>query len=131
MYAKADVLLSLHRSEGFGLTIAEAMLAGLPVIATNWSGNVDFLTKERGVPIGYRLVPSRDPQATYDHAHMHWAEPDIGEAAEALRRLRADPVAAHRLGMAAAAHARAAFGPNCYAAVLSHLLPGAAEAAGD
>ena len=131
LYAKAHVLLSLHRSEGFGLAIAEAMLAELPVIATNWSGNIDFLTKQIGVPVGYRLVPSRDPQATYDHAHMHWAEPDIWEAAEALRRLRADPVAAHRLGMEAAAHARAAFGPNCYAAVLSHLLPGAAELAGN
>ena len=49
LYSEADVLISLHRSEGFGLTLAEAMLRGLPVIATNWSGNVDFLTGDPGI----------------------------------------------------------------------------------
>lgn len=72
LYDQADVLLSLHRSEGFGLTLAEAMLRQIPVIATNWSGNTDFLTSETGIPIGYRLVPAQDPQQTYNHPDMVW-----------------------------------------------------------
>ncbi len=51
LYAKSDVLVSLHRSEGFGLTVAEAMARGLAVISTDWSGTVDFLTPDRGVPV--------------------------------------------------------------------------------
>jgi hypothetical protein len=61
---KGDVVMSLHRSEGFGLTIAKGIL-GLSVIATNWSGNVDFLTRETGFPVPYRLIPAADPQGSY------------------------------------------------------------------
>src|SRR5205814_2840284 len=58
LYHETDVVLSLHRSEGFGLTIAEGMLRGLPAVATDWSGNVDFLTRETGFPVPYQLVPA-------------------------------------------------------------------------
>ena len=75
LYAQADVFLSLHRSEGFGLTIAEAMLAGIPVVATGWSGNTDFVNSDCGFPIGFDLVAARDPQGTYDFGEMRWAEP--------------------------------------------------------
>jgi glycosyltransferase involved in cell wall biosynthesis len=87
--ASADCLVSLHRSEGFGLTIAEAMALGTPVIATDWSGNVDF---SRGGVAGipYRLVPTVDPSGRYAQRGARWAEPDLVAAAEAMRRLRTD-----------------------------------------
>ncbi|WP_237217379.1 glycosyltransferase, partial [Falsiroseomonas oryziterrae] len=103
LYDEADVLLSLHRAEGFGLSLAEAMLRGLPVVATGWSGNADFLTPGTGIPVPWRLVPAQDPQRTYDHPDQRWAEPDLDAAATALRRLRDDPAEAARLGAAAAA----------------------------
>lgn len=122
LYDEASVLLSLHRSEGFGLTIAEAMLHQLPVIATNWSGNVDFLTCETGVPVGYQLVPARDPQETYEHPEMVWADPNVSEAATALRRLRADPVLRRQLGANAYAIATRLFSVRAYAESVQALI---------
>lgn len=116
LYSEADVLISLHRSEGFGLTLAEAMLRGLPVIATNWSGNVDFLTGDTGIPVPYRLVPAQDPQGTYQHPDLRWADADIDAAAAALRRLRADPALRRTLGEAAAAFGVKAWSGAAYAA---------------
>jgi glycosyltransferase involved in cell wall biosynthesis len=88
----ADTLISLHRAEGFGFAIAEAMAIGKPVVATAWSGNMDFMVGPGAFPVPYRLVPAHDPQATYDFPTMKWAEPSIDAAAEQLRRLAADPV---------------------------------------
>jgi glycosyltransferase involved in cell wall biosynthesis len=81
----SQVYVSLHRSEGFGRPIAEAMLLGTPVIATGWSGNTDFLTEETGFPIGYRLRPVTPSE--YPFAAGEWAEPDIGHAAAVMRHL--------------------------------------------
>jgi glycosyltransferase involved in cell wall biosynthesis len=99
---ESDMVLTLCQPDSLDLTSAEAMLRGLPVVATNWSGNVDFLTVETGIPIGYRLVSAEDPQGTYHHPQMQWAEADVKDAATALRRLRADPALCHKLGDAAA-----------------------------
>ena len=115
LYTDADVLLSLHRSEGFGLTLAEAMLQGVPVVATGWSGNADFLTQETGIPIPCRLVPAQDPQGTYQHPGMRWAEPDIDAAAAALRRLRDAPALRARLGCAGAKFAADTWSAHMYA----------------
>jgi glycosyltransferase involved in cell wall biosynthesis len=114
LYIQADVLMSLHRSEGFGLTLAEAMLRGLPVIATNWSGNADFLTERTGVPIAYSLLTAKDPQRTYNHRDMMWAEADVNAAAKALWRLRADPALRTRLGTEAARFARRTWSAGAY-----------------
>jgi glycosyltransferase involved in cell wall biosynthesis len=115
MYDTADALISLHCSEGLGLVVAEAMIRGLPVIATDWSGTTDFLDEETGVPIGYRLVPVADPQGTYRVTTAMWAEPDVSQAAAALLRLRADPALRARLGQAAAARMRQTFHPARFA----------------
>jgi glycosyltransferase involved in cell wall biosynthesis len=122
LYAEADVLLSLHRAEGFGLTMAEAMLRAMPVIATNWSGNVDFLNEVTGVPITYNLVPAIDPQGTYHHPSMMWAEPDFIAAAMALRRLRADPAVRARLGAKAAKYARQTWTAGVYGSAIRAFL---------
>ncbi|WP_146216986.1 glycosyltransferase [Falsiroseomonas bella] len=121
LYAEADVLLSLHRAEGFGLTLAEAMRRGLPVVATGWSGNADFLTEAVGVPVPWRLVPAEDPQRTYHHPGLRWAEADVEAAAAALRSLRDDPDRRARLGAAAADYAATHWTPAAYVARLREI----------
>lgn len=94
----ADIVLSLHRSEGFGLVLAEAMLLGKPVIATGWSGNLDFMDDASGVLVGYRLVPPRDPRGVFEAPGAVWAEPDQSEAVAALRNLADDAGVRTELG---------------------------------
>lgn len=90
LVASADCLVSLHRAEGFGLPIAEAMLAGVPVIATDWSGNTDF-TRGASYEVPCEMVPVMDPSGRYGGAKLEWAEPDIAAAAGAMRQVRDDP----------------------------------------
>ena len=106
----ADIVLSLHRSEGFGLVPAEAMLLGRPVVATGWSGNMTFMDDSCAALVGYRLVPARDPRGVYAVPGATWAEPDIAHAAEWLRRLGDDPGLRARLGPAGQVAARARLG---------------------
>lgn len=119
---QVDAIMSLHRSEGFGLPLAEAMLSGKPVIATGWSGNMEFMTPDCAALVGYRLVPVVDPQGIYDTRQV-WAEPDIGEAAVWLRRLCDETGLAKALGAAGAHHATARLGLPAYAAAVSAALP--------
>lgn len=90
LLASTDCLVSLHRAEGFGLPIAEAMLAGLPVIATDWSGNTD-LTRSASYEVPYVLVRASDVAGRYGRTGQTWADPDIAVAAELMRRVRDDP----------------------------------------
>jgi glycosyltransferase involved in cell wall biosynthesis len=101
LMARVDIVISLHRSEGFGLLMAEGMAAAKPVIATGWSANMDFMTPDSGILIDYDLVPVIDDQHGYDGLNAVWAEPRIEQAAEALRRLIRDPEERARLGQAA------------------------------
>jgi glycosyltransferase involved in cell wall biosynthesis len=82
----SDCFVSLHRSEGFGLGMAEAMALGKPVIGTDYSGNTDFLTEETGFPVAYRLVPVA-PGAYPGSEDQVWAEPDIEHASWLMRRI--------------------------------------------
>lgn len=85
-----DVYISLHRSEGFGLVMAEAMLLGVPVIATDWSANTEFMNKESSCMVRYKLVKNKRREGLYKKG-CEWAEPDTDEAAEYIRRLKDDP----------------------------------------
>lgn len=87
-YFAADLYLSLHRGEGFGLNLAEALLLGLPVVATGWSLTEWLARHPLMHTMPSTLVPVEDPQGVYDIPGAHWAEPDIAAAAEHLRRLR-------------------------------------------
>jgi glycosyltransferase involved in cell wall biosynthesis len=87
LIASADVLLSPHRAEGFGLPLAEALLMGVPALATGWSGNADFMADLPELSIASRLVPVRDPSGIYRAPGLSWAEPDAGDAAAKLRAL--------------------------------------------
>lgn len=91
LMAAADVIVSLHRAEGYGFVIAEAMALGKPVVATGWSGNVDFMAGPGSYPVPWRLVPARDPQTTYELPQMEWAEPDIAAAAAMLEAIALEP----------------------------------------
>jgi glycosyltransferase involved in cell wall biosynthesis len=84
---RADAYVSLHRAEGFGLTLAEAMAAGKAVIATNYSGNLEFMDRDSAFLVDYRLVPVRErlTRGSWFERRSEWAEPDLDSAVEALR----------------------------------------------
>ncbi|MGW5050822.1 FkbM family methyltransferase [Actinokineospora sp. NPDC004072] len=103
MYASADCYVSLHRSEGFGLTVAEAMVRGLPVIATDYSGTAEFLTPGTGWPIPWTAVAVGKEAGPYPPS-ARWAEPDVDAAAAAMRAVADDPAEAARRGAAAREH---------------------------
>ena len=97
LYAQADVLVSLHRAEGFGLTLAEAMAMAIPVIATGYSGNLDFMPPGSAALIPWQ--PRRIERTRGDYrAGALWAEPDLAAAAAAMAQLANDPEEARRLG---------------------------------
>jgi glycosyltransferase involved in cell wall biosynthesis len=98
----ADIVLSLHRSEGFGLVPAEAMFLGRAIVATDYSGTTDFLDATCAMPVGYRLIPARDPRGIFEAPGAQWADPDIAGAAHALRALAEDASLRARLGAQAA-----------------------------
>ncbi|MGQ9365932.1 glycosyltransferase [Azospirillum sp. A39] len=106
LLARCDAYVSLHRAEGFGLTIAEAMAFGRPVIATAYSGNLDFMAPGCAYPVPYRLVATRTDHGYYP-AGTEWAEPDLDEAARLMRAVVRSPQAAAETGRRAAEHIRA------------------------
>jgi glycosyltransferase involved in cell wall biosynthesis len=103
LYAGSDAYVSLHRSEGFGLTVAEAMIRGMPVIATNYSSTTEFFNAEVGWPVPYRMVEVGPGWAPYQK-DARWADPDLDAAAEAMRQIAEDPAEARRRGAAAREH---------------------------
>lgn len=86
-----DCYVSLHRSEGFGFGMAEAMKLGVPVIATGYSGNEDFTTEANAYPVRYRLVPVPKQDFVFDEAGQEWADAEVAHAAERMLEVRTDP----------------------------------------
>lgn len=108
--AACDVFVSLHRSEGYGLAVAECMALGKPVISTDWSATAEFVTAENGCPVRAKLVTLEQNHGPYAKGAT-WADPDPVHAAEYMRTLFEDRALAHRLGAAARKSIEAKFAP--------------------
>jgi glycosyltransferase involved in cell wall biosynthesis len=108
--AACDCFVSLHRSEGFGLAVAECMFLGKPVISTDWSATAEFVTRENGCPVKAPLVTLEQSHGPYAKGST-WADADPAHAADHMRRLFADRALAARLGAAARETVVARFAP--------------------
>jgi glycosyltransferase involved in cell wall biosynthesis len=89
--------VSLHRAEGFGLTLAEAMAIGKPAIATGYSGNVDFMNSENSYLVDY-TIGRVGPECEIYPPEGEWAEPSVEHAAELMRRVYEHPEEAAAIG---------------------------------
>lgn len=111
LISACDAVVSLHRSEGFGLILAEAMYLGKPVVATGWSGNMDFMNSGNSCPIAYELV-ELDRTYVYYEKGQRWAEPDLDHAAHSMRRLVDDASFREAIGKRAQETIRTEFSPK-------------------
>ena len=84
-----DVYVSLHRSEGFGLVMAESMYVGTPVIATDWSGNTEFMNNDTACMVGYDMIELNKDYEPFKKGNV-WADAHVDEAADYMRRLYED-----------------------------------------
>jgi glycosyltransferase involved in cell wall biosynthesis len=85
-----DCVVSVHRSEGFGLNLADAMAVGTPVIATGYSGNMDFMTPDTAFVVPYSLTEVGPGAEPYD-PRAFWADPDLSAASTAMRTVLDNP----------------------------------------
>ena len=91
LYGCCDAFLSLHRAEGFGRGLAEALQLGLHVVSTDWSGNTDFCQGPLAHPVPAKQIPV--PPGAYPHwPDQHWAEPDLQVAAQYLQMIADKPM---------------------------------------
>ena len=104
--AACDCYVSLHRSEGFGFTVAEAMALGRPVIATGYSGTLDFMTPENSYFVDYELVPIGEGADPYP-PDGEWAQPSVEHASRLMRHVVDHPEEARARGERARADIRA------------------------
>lgn len=107
----ADCLISLHRAEGFGLNLVEMMALGKPVVATGWSGNMEFMDTHNSLPVNYQLKPLPENIGPY-RAGLHWAEADTEHAAKLLLKIIDDTSARLEIGRRARSHIEAELNPT-------------------
>ena len=98
-----DAYVSLHRSEGYGLSMAEAMGLGKPTIGTGYSGNLDFMDDSNAKLVSYRKVPIERDVGPYRKGQL-WTEPDVSDAARCMRWVYDNPAEARAMGERARAH---------------------------
>jgi glycosyltransferase involved in cell wall biosynthesis len=106
-----DAVVSLHRAEGFGLPLAEAMYLGKPVMATHWSGNTDFINQHVAYPVDYTLVALEKDYGPYEKG-MHWAEPDQGSAVKAMLEIAGNGEEVRRRAAKGQAFIRSHYSPE-------------------
>jgi hypothetical protein len=90
LFNACDCFVSLHRAEGFGRCLAEALLLGKQVVATGFSGNLDYCQEPRVAIVRHKLVPLREGDYMWGNGQS-WAEPDIDHAAEQMRSVYLTP----------------------------------------
>ena len=113
LIAQCDCYVSLHRSEGFGLPMAEAMLQGKPVISSRYSGNLDFMNDQNSLLVDCGRVRVGPDVRIYPEGSI-WADPSVDEASDHMRRVVADPVSARKLGERARSECAALLSPEAY-----------------
>jgi|CZKG01.1.fsa_nt_gi hypothetical protein len=117
LMAAGDCYVSLHRAEGFGLTMAEAMAIGKPVIGTGYSGNVDFMNSENSYLVDYEMGLV-GPECEIYPPEGEWAEPSVEHAAELMRRVYENPDEAMRIGERAREDIARALSPEATGAAM-------------
>lgn len=110
LFASIDCYISLHRSEGLGLGMAQAMYLGKPVIATGYSGNLEFTNPENSLLVDYTMTELEEDAGPYERG-THWAAPDIAQAASYLRWVFENRAASRALGARAAESIRRTLDP--------------------
>ncbi|CAE6727243.1 glycosyltransferase [Candidatus Nitrotoga fabula] len=113
-----DAYVSLHRSEGLGLGMAECMALGKPVIGTAYSGNLEFMNDGNSCLVDYTLIPVKPRQYLEYEPGWMWADPDIDHAAEFMARLFADPQYRRRISACAAADMAARYSHQAVGKIL-------------
>jgi hypothetical protein len=117
-----DCYISLHRSEGFGLAIAEAMYLEKPVIATGWSGNMDFMTVNNSFPVDYDLTELTEDYGPYKQGQV-WAEPNVDHAASIMRFVFENPIDARKKAIRAASDMRLHNSSQAIASIIQNRFP--------
>jgi hypothetical protein len=125
LIAACDCFVSLHRSEGFGRGLGEAMALGRLALGTNWSGNTDFLNASNGLPVNFALKKLAKDE--YPHWQgQHWAEPDLDHAEALISHALQNPTQSRQLAHAAQSAIRQTHGNRAIAlnilARLRHLV---------
>ncbi|MCR5343164.1 MAG: glycosyltransferase [Butyrivibrio sp.] len=113
----ADAHISLHRSEGFGLVMAEAMFLGTPTVSTNWSANSEFMSEDACCMVPVKIIEIEKETPPY-HKGNHWADPDVHVAANFIRRLHDDKAFYEYKKEAAAKYIRERMSPERAAGIL-------------
>lgn len=119
--ASSDIVLSLHRSEGYGLLLAEAIWLGKPTLATGWSSNVEFMDPASSRLVDFDLIPVEGDGAIYRAGR--WADASIEDAAGKLARMIADDAWRAELAAATARNGHVSFGREAWLRMIRDLLP--------
>jgi glycosyltransferase involved in cell wall biosynthesis len=110
LFASADCYVSLHRSEGLGLGMAHAMYLGKPVIATNYSGNLEFMNSDNALLVNYTMMEMNEDSGPYERG-TRWAKPSVEHAADLMRWVYEHRAESEALGRRGAKSVRAILDP--------------------
>lgn len=119
--ASVDIVLSLHRSEGYGLLLAEAIWLGKPTLATGWSSTVEFMDPASSQRVDYTLIAVEGDGAIYREGR--WADADVDDAAAKLARMLSDDAWRAELAAATARNGHVSFDREAWLALMRRLLP--------
>ncbi len=111
LFYHCDCYVSLHRAEGFGLTMAEAMYYGKPVISTGYSANIEFMNTGNSFLVQYDLVKVQQDSGSYQKGNI-WAEPSIEHTAALMHYVFHNPQSAHQIGLRAAEQVQVMLSPK-------------------